>query len=671
MAIMMVVGSLTASGCRATPPSDSLRRVEASGPGDAVPGDRPESRAGTDQVIAMDIGTDRSCAVHRSGRLSCRGNQRSPRMVPVIDDAIDVLVRGARPCALRASGQVWCWEHDDRPRPLPLDTPGDVVQIAGDAYGAVLCLLHRDRTLSCQPRDGSGPARIVPGVADAVRVVGGDSHICVGHANGEVSCWSVRSLPGASPVPPPTAVHRLPAVSDAQTLALGRDVLCAVVSAGGVRCWDLDARNTGPFLPREVPRALGPVDRLVVGDSWACAREQDGQVTCWGGQPWQVPDAVRSNREVHRVAGLSRVTSLFGGGMQLCAAQNGAMWCMGLDTAGQIGDGYRSVEPGDWSEIELSPLRGLDVSSEATCALTDAGEVTCWGTRASWTRPTVLGTFADAAQISVSDAAVCIRTVTGTALCRGFEGAWLTRDLRGHDPIWRAPQPPISGAIDLDLQGTRACTLHAGHGRCWSATPLADVDLDGLVVDAGVQLAMSGAIEPIYVRQDDGSVRCLGETGCVDTSGLIDVSAIAAGMCHLCALTRKGELWCGGCNIGGVLGIPGRPPVLASTPPARVAGQYAAIAAAAFQTCAIRLPDRGVVCWGSSRLDDPARQRMVVPVGRDASAISAGPHHACAAVEGGRVVCWGSENLYGELGNGRSTALVRPTLFPLPRASPG
>lgn len=139
-----------------------------------------------------------------------------------------------------------------------------------------------------------------------------------------------------------------------------------------------------------------------------------------------------------------------------------------------------------------------------------------------------------------------------------------------------------------------------------------------------------------------------------------DVTSVAAGHDHTCALTAAGEVWCWGRNEASQLGsvTPGNAP---SAMPLKVAGlgsPVVAISAGGQHTCAVR--GTGVVmCWGSNYLGQLGRSTLSPPqvapglvIGvTQAFAVSAGDSHTCAVRVGGQVMCWG-ENFDGQLGRG-------------------
>ncbi|GIR27467.1 MAG: hypothetical protein CM15mP42_04170 [Methanobacteriota archaeon] len=88
-------------------------------------------------------------------------------------------------------------------------------------------------------------------------------------------------------------------------------------------------------------------------------------------------------------------------------------------------------------------------------------------------------------------------------------------------------------------------------------------------------------------------------------------------------------------------------------------------------TCAI-VENGSVACWGRGQLyslgnggDANTGEPILtspMPDNRPAVAISAGGWNVCALLDNGSVACWGSANMYGEMGNGDQEQHVSPEL---------
>ncbi len=144
----------------------------------------------------------------------------------------------------------------------------------------------------------------------------------------------------------------------------------------------------------------------------------------------------------------------------------------------------------------------------------------------------------------------------------------------------------------------------------------------------------------------------------VDVNGLSgEVTAIAAGDSHTCALMLSGAVKCWGNGASGQLGNGSESARLEPVNVTDLGGVALAITAGNYHTCALT-SQGGVKCWGSGldgQLGNSETDNQLVPVdvaglGSDVLSISAGDSHTCALMSTGTAKCWGNGNS-GRLGN--------------------
>jgi alpha-tubulin suppressor-like RCC1 family protein len=244
----------------------------------------------------------------------------------------------------------------------------------------------------------------------------------------------------------------------------------------------------------------------------------------------------------------------------------------------------------------------------------------------------------------------------------------------------------VPGFVIVAAGGEHTCAL-GGPGdyvECWgknnlgqlgdntyydSKTPVSVVGLSG-----GVTALAAGASHTC-VLLSDGTVQCWGDnfygqlgygaagpgsTRPQTVQALSEVTAIAAGSTHTCALLSSGTVQCWGSETYGQLGN-GIASLnnLTSTKPVSVQGLggVTAIAAGDGYTCAL-LWGGTVQCWGDNAVGQlgnpqlkPQPTPQTVPGLNGVTAIATGDAHTCALISGGTVQCWG-DNTYGQLGIG-------------------
>ncbi len=263
---------------------------------------------------------------------------------------------------------------------------------------------------------------------------------------------------------------------------------------------------------------------------------------------------------------------------------------------------------------------------------------------------------------------------------------------------------PLEGPAEAQLWagGWHTCAMRASKLTCWGSNEKGQVG-DGTDQPRSVPLGIevphvsSIALGELHscALSHAGRVSCWGrnvkgESALEELSpvnklpreiaALADVTALAAGRQHSCALRRSGEVLCWGANHSAQLGRapfsgPSRPEPVRELPPA------ARIFAGGANTCA-QLRAGGMLCWGaneSGQLGPGSREARPVPApipgteslvsiafGNNSHAGSQNPDlakinsFACGLTAQGTVLCWGS-NYTGQLGDGTREDRSEPT----------
>jgi len=308
----------------------------------------------------------------------------------------------------------------------------------------------------------------------------------------------------------------------------------------------------------------------------------------------------------------------------------------------------------DGDTTALSPIQPFGPASYHACVVDPVGQVWCWG-GASYAEgpgegsdyfaqapfPVLLPDIANAVAVDGGYYHTCVLLRDGTVQCWGYNF---------HGEL---------GAGDL---GT------GDHGIYDFANPVQVVNLDSVV-------ALSSAAATTCVVREDGTVRCWGQnsygqlgngSAWVDSStpvvvsDLNNVTAVAVGGSHGCALRGDGSVWCWGHSSA--LGTGAIDDALT---PVEVTGvtDVTQIAAGWSHTCAV-LADHTVQCWGQREgdLGHPGEYQPT-PVSVDgidsATTLAAGQGFTCALLQDGTVRCWGY-GLQGELGNGANASSWDP-----------
>jgi alpha-tubulin suppressor-like RCC1 family protein len=378
-----------------------------------------------------------------------------------------------------------------------------------------------------------------------------------------------------------------------------------------------DPPATAPTTPT-TPTTTAPVQSTSVatGDFHTCASLPDNTVQCWGDNTFgQLGIDVTVPRAFSplTVSGITTASAVSLGGAHSCARlQNGTVRCWGSNVAGQLGNGTTtdSFTPvpvfGLSTATAVTASRGRLDSFGHTCALLTGGTVRCWGRNS-------------VGQLGIGSTTDSSTPITVTAL----SGLTVTA---------------------VEAGGFHTCALISnGTVRCWG---------DNLFGQLGTAAGTaSNSPSPVAV------------------AGLTNVTAIAAGGIHTCALILGGTIRCWGGNGQGRLGNGGTPSdASAAVPnPVTVTGISTAIAITAGRghSCAI-LSGGAVRCWGdnsAAMLGNGTTTSSSTPVNvtgiASAVAIAAGAVQTCARLADSTLECWG-DNSNGQLGPGSTVLSTTP-----------
>ena len=262
----------------------------------------------------------------------------------------------------------------------------------------------------------------------------------------------------------------------------------------------------------------GGADLITAGIGHTCALTVKDGLECWGLNEYgQVGDASFDDTPVPvdvATVDPSAVIGLVAGIHHTCALTSASeVYCWGLNTSGQLGDGTNNNSN---VPILVEGLEGTIVSisagAEFTCALNTENEVYCWGNNTS-------GQLNDGTEVSSS--VPVLSTNVGTPVL-------------------------ISGGSS-ELQGITS----AGSVELWNTQPI--VPVTGLPNEDNMYVAAdrfaSGGCSTTFL----GDVNCWGGIHDADVSGVVVMEMLASGQEHACTMTAEG-LVCWGNNSDGQLG---------------------------------------------------------------------------------------------------------------------
>ena len=297
----------------------------------------------TNGVAAVSAGFQHTCALTTSGGLKCWGWNGSGRLGDgtLMDRSTPVDVAGltsgvaavsagsGHTCAVTTAGGLKCWGFNGSGR-------------LGD--GTLM--------------DRSTPVDVVGLTSGVAAVSAGAAHTCAVKTGGGLKCWGFGSVapltsgaPTPTPVPSPTPTPAQPA---ATAVSAGGRHTCAVTTAGGLKCWGSnffgqlgDGTTTFRGMPVDVSGLTSSVAAVSAGSDHTCAVVTAGGLKCWGRNgSGQLGDGTAADRTTPvDVVGLtSGVAAVAAGIDHTCAVTTaGRLNCWGSDGSGQLGAGTTLV----------------------------------------------------------------------------------------------------------------------------------------------------------------------------------------------------------------------------------------------------------------------------------------------------------------------------------------
>jgi lysophospholipase L1-like esterase len=324
---------------------------------------------------------------------------------------------------------------------------------------------------------------------------------------------------------------------------------CAVVD-GGLQCWGAgeSAQLGDGLMARRSPHPIavvasgGGVTDVAAGGVHTCA-VVNGEAMCWGSNSWAQAGSRRPFIAVarQRVAGLpGPALRIAAGAQHTCATSGGSLWCWGDNRDGQVGiPSCPGRKPRGKCKADPARVEGL------------TGEITAF---------------------ALGRAHSCA-VAGGVAQCWGADDRGQLGDGKTASRSMPAPVRGISGAVTaLAAGGDHTCALAGGRVLCWGANDRGQLG-DGTAEDRLEAVTSTGLAS--------------------------EVTALAAGNGHTCAASRGG-VQCWGDDREGQLGgargagVNPRPVAVPGVP-----GDVSALAAGADHACAVRA-GRRVVCWGDN-----------------------------------------------------------------------
>lgn len=516
-----------------------------------------------------------------------------------------------------------------------------------------------------------------------VAVSAGYNHACALSTTGRVYCWGSNQAGQLGSSTRDSRVPVLAAEGTQYVaVRVGAHSTCALSAKGEAFCWGDNWTGRlgvgtigGTVMPVQV--APGRSFRwLDTGDSHACAVTLAGEAFCWGsvGNGALGQGSVAAVDRPHRVGGVPALVALETGNQHTCGLdQAGTAYCWGNNVAGQLGGGQRSPWggiPTPQQVVTADVFRAIATGSMHVCAITAAGGASCWGRNDSgqlgrgntgWSNPVPepVKSTARFTQISAGWNHTCAVTDGGEIHCWGRNDSGQLGDGTGNNALTPVRVEAGVPFARVSAGGRHTCAIaQDGDAYCWGSNQTGQ-----LGAAAGERSArpvrVSGGLK---FREIAAGGSDWNEDG------------------HTCGLTTDGLAYCWGAEWGCKLGNGGCGASVVHSTPIPVAGQlsFSTLTVGDHGGCAAT-QDGVAHCWGSnywgefgvghngdrhgSFTTDPG---SAIPIAQRAGpafqSLTSTTNRVCGLASGGEAYCWGARG-FGAVGDGDTQ--FRPTPQPV------
>lgn len=543
----------------------------------------------------------------------------------------------------------------------------------------------------------------------------GSTHSCGINATGKLFCWG-RDTNGALGDGAANVDQLYPVPIDVgnsyMSVAVGDSSTCAITTVNSLMCWGKNTNGQlgiGSLTATNVPTYVDTgFAKVSMGLNSTCGLKTDGSVKCWGSQTnGRIGNGLNTGNAVSpepvTIAGAAVDVTV--GTDHACAVRdNGAVYCWGGNTYGQVGDGTTTEA---LTPVEIATGGGIVQVSGGqyyTCVLRADGKAFCWGqgtwgklgqgSSSSSSSPVAAQATFNFSSIKAGGNSTCgIDQLDSRLKCWGYGHYGLLGDgLRrtsNFSPIEATLLPGTT--TNFSLNGTNACAVSQGKGFCWGgnhstqlgigASPITSViDLTPLVEFTSLSLGRGGCgiaaggnlwcwgandLDSALITGNVGDGTSHPRNAMVHVDPSETFASVSFGTRHTCAITTSNNLKCWGLNSDGQIGIGN---TINQSLPVTVGSGYLSVSVGTQSTCAIDLSNK-LWCWGDNTFGqlgltnntDFQTPQPVLP-GSDFSLVSVGANTACAVTLSQELFCWGRNNK-GQIGDNSTVDRNTPVLI--------
>lgn len=406
------------------------------------------------------------------------------------------------------------------------------------ADGAVKCWGRNNASqLGSAISDYSASPVVVPGVSNAKSISAAGQHSCAVLADGNMQCWGTYGE-GSTAVTFTSPIV-IGDIASAVSVASSRDTDCALLSDARVACFNPVATSSTPTFAPSLSKvvALAPagtvvngvanVKQIAAGEGFTCALLNDGTVTCWNGVAGNLGYA-----PARPVPNIVAATAIAAKGDQACALLPAGVQCWKSVATISVFDTPLNFI---LTEIQtaLSGIKAIAVGAgtapSAYFAITEGGTVQAWNVLPA------VGVDASCGDCflgsgSVTGSTSNIQTIIAPT---PMPTAPDTLRFNSNDFVIIKAAPPVP--YNSEGWPSQSPPQVIWVGQTVSSEPFSVSRLQNVPFSPGVAALVSISL-PVLVTD------------------LVNVTTIANGNTHGCALLLSGDVTCWGDNQYGQLG---------------------------------------------------------------------------------------------------------------------